>query len=133
MKESVVEIPPGSGNHYRYEYNPATGATEYRGPVGDAPALAEPEFNVLMQARSGRQIYDMTLREGKGSWVPSFKPDGRQLYETRLLVLDLRPWGYESPGDIIRMVNKAGYENFGIAKTNGEWHFIIKEWKVRRF
>ena len=45
-KESVVEIPPGSGNHYRYEY--VDGATVYKGPVGDGPALSEEEFLAAM-------------------------------------------------------------------------------------
>jgi len=44
-KESVVEIPSGSGNKYRYEYS--DGATVYRGPVGSAPELGEEEFNML--------------------------------------------------------------------------------------
>ena len=131
MKESVVEIPVGSGNRYRYEYS--EGQTLYRGPVGSAPDLGEEEFNVLMQARSGREIYDMTLREGESRWVPSFKEDGRQLYETRLLILDLRPWGSDLPSDIMKMVNKAGHDNFTIAPAGDEWHFIVKEWKVRTF
>jgi len=41
-KESIVEIPPGSGNHYRYEY--VDGKTLYKGPIGDAPTLTEKEF-----------------------------------------------------------------------------------------
>lgn len=41
-KVSEVEIPDGSGRFYRYEY--VDGATLYRGPVGDAPALTEAEF-----------------------------------------------------------------------------------------
>ena len=44
MSESRVEIPEGSGNFYRYQYNPDTQATEYLGPIGDAPAIDEVEF-----------------------------------------------------------------------------------------
>jgi len=40
----IVEIPEGSGNKYRYEYEPFHGKTIYRGPVGSAPALTEDEF-----------------------------------------------------------------------------------------
>jgi len=40
--QSIVEIPPGSGNRYRYEYE--GGSTVYKGPVGDVPVLTEPEF-----------------------------------------------------------------------------------------
>ena len=47
MKESIVEIPPGSGNHYRYEY--VDGKTVYRGPVGNAPSLHEEEFLLMAQ------------------------------------------------------------------------------------
>jgi len=44
MKESIVEIPEGSGNFYRYDYDPTTKKTNYKGPVGDAPALKEEEL-----------------------------------------------------------------------------------------
>jgi len=43
-KENVVEIPTGSGNRYRYIYDPETQKTLYLGPVGSAPAMAEQEF-----------------------------------------------------------------------------------------
>lgn len=49
MKESIVEIPPGSGNQYRYGYDPDTGKTNYLGPVGDAPSLHEEEFLLMAQ------------------------------------------------------------------------------------
>jgi len=39
---TTVEIPPGSGNRYRYEYE--GGKTQYKGPVGDSPELGEAEF-----------------------------------------------------------------------------------------
>ena len=42
MTENIVEIPEGSGNYYRYEYE--AGATVYKGPVGSAPELSEQEF-----------------------------------------------------------------------------------------
>jgi len=44
---TVVEIPPGSGNRYRYEYE--EGATVYKGPVGTAPELSEGEFLEMSQ------------------------------------------------------------------------------------
>lgn len=52
-KESRVEIPDGSGNYYRYEY--IEGDTLYRGPVGDAPALSEGEFDEFFKAGKRRQ------------------------------------------------------------------------------
>jgi hypothetical protein len=47
MSDSIVNI---SGHQYRYRYNPDTGKTEYKGPVGDAPALTEEEFFALIFA-----------------------------------------------------------------------------------
>jgi len=43
---TTVEIPPGSGNRYRYEYE--NGKTVYKGPVGNAPELGEVEFLEMM-------------------------------------------------------------------------------------
>jgi hypothetical protein len=54
-KESQVEIPVGSGNFYRYEYDESSGKTQYRGPVGDAPAIKEQEFfDLHLQPEVGR-------------------------------------------------------------------------------
>jgi hypothetical protein len=41
MKENVVQI---KGGKYRYQYDPETGKTLYRGPVGDAPSISEQDF-----------------------------------------------------------------------------------------
>lgn len=41
---TIVEIPQGSGNRYRYGYNKASGKTIYLGPVGSVPMLSEEEF-----------------------------------------------------------------------------------------
>jgi hypothetical protein len=41
-KESIVEIPVGSGNRYKYEYR--DGRTWYVGPVGEAPPISEAQF-----------------------------------------------------------------------------------------
>lgn len=58
-KESKVEIPEGSGNFYRYEYE--DGQTLYRGPVGDAPSISEEEFMAMSteakEAREGGELY----------------------------------------------------------------------------
>jgi len=43
-KESVVEIPPGSGNRYRYAYDPDTQKMRYMGPVGESPPIDEVTF-----------------------------------------------------------------------------------------
>ena len=45
-RESVVEIPVGSGNRYRYAYDPSSKAMKYLGPVGSAPEISEAEFMV---------------------------------------------------------------------------------------
>jgi len=47
---TTVEIPEGSGNRYRYEYE--EGATVYKGPVGDSPQLTEEEFLERMKVAS---------------------------------------------------------------------------------
>jgi len=41
MKENVVEI---SGHRYRYAYDPDTGKTLYKGPVGSAPPISQDDF-----------------------------------------------------------------------------------------
>jgi len=60
-KESIVEIPSGSGNKYRYAYDPETQATRYLGPVGSAPDLGEAEFmmsvHVLTKAQDKEVIF----------------------------------------------------------------------------
>lgn len=58
MKESIVEIPEGSGNQYRYEYDPSSGKTLYRGPVGTAPALSEEEFAISILNQEQRKDFD---------------------------------------------------------------------------
>jgi hypothetical protein len=40
-RESIVEI---GGHKYRYEYEPESRKTVYKGPVGDAPELTEEQF-----------------------------------------------------------------------------------------
>jgi len=55
---TTVEIPPGSGNRYRYEYE--EGSTVYKGPVGDSPQLTEEEFLERM-----RVVYLNTSNPGK--------------------------------------------------------------------
>jgi hypothetical protein len=132
MKDNIVQI---RGNKYRYRYDPVSKKTHYVGPVASSPELTEDDFQKLLLASRGEEIYEMTIEEGRSQWVANFKPDGRQLYETRLVILDYRVWG-DSPSQIMTMVEKAGYkvpEQFTIAPTNGEWEFIVKEWKVRRF
>jgi len=69
---TTVEIPEGSGNRYRYVYE--EGATVYKGPVGNAPALDEERF---IQAMSEGVVLSTTciecgssdiVRRGKTIW-----------------------------------------------------------------
>ena len=53
-KDSIVEIPSGSGNRYRYEYS--EGQTLYRGPVGSAPEIGEQEFLKALDRPEVRRI-----------------------------------------------------------------------------
>jgi len=64
-KESVVEIPIGSGNMYRYVYE--DGKTRYVGPVGSAPDLGEEDFLMLIN----KSETNFTM-----SWRKYFRPFG---------------------------------------------------------
>jgi hypothetical protein len=71
-KISEVEIPPGSGNLYRYEYN--QGQTIYRGPVGNAPELKEAEF--LAELEMSRESLEIIKDdELPPDWFSTSYPD----------------------------------------------------------
>jgi hypothetical protein len=55
-KETIAEIPKGSGNFYRYEY--ADGQMVYRGPMGSAPEISETEFLKTMSRRKVVERWD---------------------------------------------------------------------------
>lgn len=57
-KESIVEIPEGSGNQYRYVYE--GGKTVYRGPVGSAPKLGEEEFMAAMESGKRYNLFELS-------------------------------------------------------------------------
>ena len=70
-RESVVEIPRGSGNRYRYAYH--DGATRYLGPVGSAPDLGEEEFMMLVaQALPQHVELANSLEKQLGTLEPRF-------------------------------------------------------------
>lgn len=46
-----VEIPEGSGNYYRYDYE--DGKTVYKGPIGSAPAIEEEHFTKRVKTMFG--------------------------------------------------------------------------------
>jgi len=53
---TTVEIPEGSGNRYRYDYDASTKGTVYKGPVGNSPGLSEEEFlRVIQQTIGGHE------------------------------------------------------------------------------
>jgi hypothetical protein len=57
-----VEIPEGSGNWYKYEWNPVSKKMEYLGPVGNAPLLTEVQFRkALRKVRAGTYTPDEVL------------------------------------------------------------------------
>jgi hypothetical protein len=68
---SEVEIPEGSGNFYKYVWNPETKNMDYRGPVGDAPPLQEEMFKeVLLRTRKEIKAWSRkTWDNKKGKWV----------------------------------------------------------------
>ena len=63
MSETVVEI---GGHHYRYEYDPESKNTLYRGPVGDAPALSEEEFLAIFGGFKEQEQYYHKFAEALG-------------------------------------------------------------------
>ena len=73
-KESIVEIPEGSGNKYRYVYE--DGSTRYLGPVGSSPDLGEEEFNMVIKAkyRGTCPVCKKPIRPGQDvEWEPGQK------------------------------------------------------------
>jgi len=71
---SIVEIPPGSGNRYKYEYE--DGKTVYKGPVGTAPELSEGEFLEMFQVvgQKEQKLRDRLLSETL-SQNPDIEPE----------------------------------------------------------
>jgi hypothetical protein len=43
-----VEIPEGSGNFYKYRWNPESKQMDYLGPKGDAPSISQEDFRVAL-------------------------------------------------------------------------------------
>jgi len=70
MSMSIVEIPPGSGNKYRYEYNAETKATIYKGPVGTAPEMGEEEFMAAM-VKSPEERYPGLFMDTDKDGIPN--------------------------------------------------------------
>jgi len=111
-KESIVEIPPGSGNHYRYEYDESSGKTLYRGPVGDAPQIGEEEFLRLVhdiaiepKITISEDEYGNVNRNWNWEmkWTPydKKKDNGRILisaYKTEMPPIGQQPKGYTTFG-----------------------------------
>lgn len=68
-KESIVEIPEGSGNQYRYVYE--DGKTLYKGPVGDAPELTEEGFNRIFISKNyiaAQEVVDVVEKLAAQTW-----------------------------------------------------------------
>lgn len=66
MKESVVEIPEGSGHLYRYGYEAGSQKTVYKGPVGDAPTISEGQFEDFF---ASRRVYPAVLDAAKAESI----------------------------------------------------------------
>jgi hypothetical protein len=96
MSESIVEI---EGHLYRYEYDPASQKTLYRGPVGDAPPLTEEMFrDLLLQPEQLPTNHDefkedfpnllevtrewVESKPGAANWIigPEYMIDSEELY-----------------------------------------------------
>jgi len=91
-RESVVEIPVGSGNKYRYAYH--DGKTLYMGPVGDAPGLSEAEFMRLMA--SPEEVAAASLRAmfpGDAELDPAIRRLPREFHDE-----SRDPWYHQGEG-----------------------------------
>jgi hypothetical protein len=78
-KESIVEIPPGSGNRYRYLYE--GGQTKYLGPVGSAPPINEESMFKLLMRPTFHVVNEIDTKDGllEIGWVNRGNPDFPQL------------------------------------------------------
>ena len=88
-QENIVEIPDGSGNRYRYAYDPSSKTTRYLGPVGDSPPLTEEDFFDLIQTTdiftAGAGLYQLDLDvEEDGRRVMWIKEKGIPLFSIGL-------------------------------------------------
>jgi len=90
MTESIVVI----GSHqYRYSYNPDTGKTEYRGPVGSAPELKEEQFMAIMDIQAAYKELSTPQKEAllkistwrKDAVLKSFGTDDKQSFNIKTL------------------------------------------------
>jgi len=93
-KSTIVEIPPGSGNKYRYRYNSTTGKMDYIGPVGDAPILKEDEFLKGLKRVAEKFDYEQRDEQGREISLDSITIiDGRTV-ESVENVTPKRNWPY---------------------------------------
>jgi len=95
---TVVEIPPGSGNRYRYEYE--GGKTQYKGPVGTAPEMGEEEFlNVIGKGRGEATLLAYEYQENLWSdpIIVYVDKENRHPDPSKLLI-----WGYDKNGDLVK-------------------------------
>lgn len=93
MSEHVVKI---NGGQYRYRYNPDTQATEYLGPVGDAPELGEAEFLAAMMEKKLTPKQKEMVKLMEDGWVLSVS----HVEKTTHARLYLRPQYDEQEGHI---------------------------------
>jgi hypothetical protein len=134
-KESQVEIPEGSGRFYRYEYDPDTQETQYRGPVGSAPNLSEEEFLAHIpgasmvtpsQMKWRRAVLEKAVKQEK---KPVFSiVNERRGTQTWGLITKFRGRHYSAkrddqkePGEKSQMVELFGEYNFDTGQLEGGW------------
>jgi len=101
---SIVEIPPGSGNRYRYEYE--NGKTQYKGPVGEAPELGEAEF---MERMAGKNVsYTTRVRRLKSEYKTAIYG----IYDGRKRIGHIA--GFEYVGDSKKFKEQVGIDNINL-------------------
>ena len=118
---SRVEIPDGSGNFYRYEYDPATQKTIYRGPSGSAPAISEDQFLDIMGSEQPRLPTEV---EG-WFWVDPVRLPGSELIHEGSMFI-----GY-SPAGVAYVVYHDQIEKLERMKDAFEKKWLASNQKVR--
>ena len=130
-RESIVEIPSGSGNKYRYEYS--EGKTRYKGPVGDAPEIGEAEFNMVIARKSSNDI-QLPMNNKRMEDIWALAESRKNLTQFRDTIRS-HPYNYDLTDhetDVLWKLHKAYnriYQLEGIRSESQTWlNTALAEW-----
>jgi hypothetical protein len=124
MAESIVEI---NGHFYRYEYEPESGKTLYKGPVGDAPALTQAEFErTIIPSQEQESVSTVSVKRvitvsKEGQFVKFLTHQGQEITLSREDVPEKAMWDKVmalKAGDVVKMTgDPLGDADVEILKT----------------